>query len=272
MGWAIETIGVQATAPGTTETAAAAFAGNTLTIRDSARPIWLVELFQRRQTAGLTRVLSPLMHDAVIGLAGRSADGALGHLHRGWARVYPQDTLSVRVTGSGTAGDIEQSFLTVLYEDLPGVSARFVSASELDRRGEDYYCPTATLATGTAGGWSGDETVATDQDQFKANQEYAWTGLTDTGDTRVIRLVGPDIGNLGVAMPQLSQPQGFSARDYWVDMSRALGDLACIPVVNSSNKANTFWSAAVDENGADPSFTARFVRLAPPTIARTRKK
>lgn len=266
MGRAIETIGVQATAPGGAA-AGTAFPGNSLTIRDTPKPAYIIELWQRRQGEGSTRIASPLIHDTRIGFGGHGPVG-ISHLFRGWhQRVHSQDTLTVTIGGSAVAGDIEQSYLTVLYEDLPGVDGRFISSSELDRRGEDAYGFLSVPTPGVLGGWSGEKSIIAEEDQFKANRDYAWLGGARRTGFGAIRLRGVDTGNLGVAMPVGAEVSDGAANgrynNYWQALSKDLGDEPVIPVINSSNKAVTFVEAATDETGAFPQGTLMFVLLAP---------
>lgn len=252
MGRAIETVGVQAIAPGPGGAAGAAFPGNSLTIRDNPKSTYLIDLWQRRQTTGFTRITSPLIHDTSVGMGGRGPTGT-SYLFRGWhQRVHSQDTLTVNISGGAVAGDIELSWLTFLYEDLPGVDGRFISSSELDRRGEDVYSFTATITTGVAGGWSGEESIIAEQDQLKANRDYAWLGGSWSVGRGAFRLRGVDTGNLGVAMPvdelATDSDANAQARGYWQGLSKALGDEPVIPVINSSNKAVTLIDGATDEN------------------------
>lgn len=266
MGLALEVVGVQATAPGTGG-AGAAVAGNSLTLRNTQKPIWFIDSWQQRQAAGSTRFTSPLMHDAVVGLQG---GGPIGHsaLYRGYEQpLYPQDTLTVNLVGSATAGDVETSCFIALYEDLPGVSANLIDHNELMRRGEDVYCFTNTLALGTGGGWSGEETIIAEVDQLKANTEYAIIGATVQVGAAAVRWVGPDWGNLGVGMPAVSTAVPSSSertgRNYFRALSQDLGGATVIPVFNSANKSLTLATGLTDENGTDSIVTTMCVRLAP---------
>jgi len=266
MGRALEIIGVQATAPGATQAAFSAVTGNSLTIRDSVKPIWLSAIGQSRQAAGFLRVTSPLLHDAVQGIQMHAPIGQSVTLWQGVQRLYAQDTLVVQGTGSATAGDIEQAFLIVHYEELPGVDAYLIDKRELISRGEDIYTSLNTLSTGTTGGWSGSEALSAEVDQFKANTDYALIGwvLGSTVAAGAIRYVGQDWGNLGVGGPGLiTMPSAaHQTRDWFVQVSKLTG-MPSIPVMNASNKSNTTVDALVDENGGDPIVSTIMVRLAP---------
>ena len=259
---AIETIGIQATAPGAGG-AGAAFSGNSLTIRDNPKSAYIIDCWQRRQAAGFTRLVSPLMHDTTVGMTWRGPV-QIARGPRGWNQpVYAQDTLTATLSGSATAGDIEQSFVTVFYDDLPGVAGRFISASELEKRAEAIYGFSATLALGTAGGWSGEETIIAEQDQLKANRDYAWIGLTGSVGAGAYRMLGVDTGNLGIAMPAEGDlvGNGLDLSNYWPSLSTFLGNWPVIPVINSSNKSLTNQTGATDENGVDSVAVVLFALL-----------
>lgn len=273
---ALEIITAQATAPGL-GAAFAAVAGNSLTLRDSRSPIYLIDLWQTRQLPGFTRITSPLMHDAVVGLQGRGSS-TNAHLFRGWEqRIYPQDTLTVFGSGGG-AGLIEQTSFLVYYEDLPGVDANLIDHAELERRGEDMYTFFETIATGIAGGYSGSRLVTAEQDQFKANTEYAWLGATveSTLSVHAIRMVGPDFGNLGIGMRLTTSPSsqvawGDSSSQFFRRLSKDLS-AAVIPVINSANKSLTTVDAAVDNGGGDPLTSFTMVRLAPRGSSKAKRR
>lgn len=254
---ALELITVQATAPGTGAAFSAA-AGNSLTIRDSRAPIWMVKAWQTRQSPGFTRYTSPLLHDAVVGIGGQGILGTV-ETFEGWQRLFPQDTLTATGSGSAVGGDIEFGCFLVFYEDLPGSSQRLITFDEVWKRGEEVYSFPNTLANGTAGGYSGSELVTAEADQFKANRDYAWIGTSVGVAGAAVRLTGTDFGNLGVGQPAgtLSRPGTF-----FQDMARRLA-AALVPVINSSNKSNTFIDGVQDENGADIAVVSSFVLLAP---------
>lgn len=271
---ALELLTFQATAP-STGAAMTAVTGNSATIRDTNKEVYLLGVWQTRQTAGFTRITSPLLHDAVVGMGGTGSAGTT-ILFEGWyQQLRAQDTLTVTGSGSATAGDIESSSILVWYEDLPGTSQRLISYEELMRRGEGVYTFANTLATGTTGGYSGSELITAEQDQLKANRDYAWIGTTAQAGAHAIRLTGSDFGNLGVGLPAggatAAANRMSSCSVFWADLARRL-EWPLIPVINASNKSNTFIDACTDENGSDPILETHFVLLAPssPRAPRTR--
>lgn len=273
---AIELITVQATAPGA-GAAMTALTGNSLTIRDSRKDVYLIKVWQQRQAAGFTRILSPLIHDAVVGMGGVGPIGE-SELYEGWDQpLRAQDNLTVTGSGSAGVGDIEHSSMLVYYEELPGSHQHLIDYAELMRRGEAVYSFSNTLALTATGQYTGSELITAEEDQLKANREYAWIGSTVQVGAAAVRLTGTDFGNLGVGMPATALDNapgnGLEGSRFWSNLSRRL-DHPLIPVVNSSNKSNTFIDGVTDENGVDAIVKTHFVLLSPGSARRVvgRKK
>jgi hypothetical protein len=265
MGKAMELISGQVTAPSTTFTALTMNAGNSLTIRNAApdSEILLAAIWGKHQTAGNIRVRSPQLHDNVQGI--RLYDIAANPIPlfpRGTKQTLnPQDTLIVEATGSATAGDIEIASLLVWYEELPGIEGRFISEEEMNSRAVDLLAVENTLASGTAGGWSGQEAINAEFDLFKANTDYALIGYLCGVVCGSIRWQGSDVGNLGVGGPGNINEKDVTNR-WFADLS-ALYKRPMIPVFNSANKNAILIDCHQDEVGADPIVTSLFVELAP---------
>lgn len=123
-----------------------------------------------------------------------------------------------------------------------------------------------SLATGTAGGYSGEEAVNVESDLFKANTDYALLGYTvapvagaTDGGAAVVRWRGADTGNLGIGGPA-NDLKKFLTNSWFIDLSNKTG-LPCIPVFNSANRAGILLDAAQDENGVDILVTSIFAEL-----------
>ena len=271
MGHALEVISCQATAPGASGANAAAVAGNSLVVRDTRKPVRILASWGFHQANnGWFRLTSPLMHDAVVGITqSRSNDtaaGPVGGVMVPPQELYAQDTLIANIAGSATAGDIETDSFLVEYDDLPGVDGRYISPDECAKRAVNIYESRFTLTLTGAGGYTGSEAVNADQDQFKANTDYAWVGCNfnlpgSTQGVTTFRMVAPDYGNLGIGMPcNVDMDQ---AQDFWWHLSKIHGR-PLIPVFNSANKALTFISGIGNENAAGSFIgSMRFVQLAP---------
>lgn len=262
---AMEMIGLQVTAPGAGGAAMAAVAGNSLQIRNTRSKISLLAIGTNQQSvAGTTRITSPLLHDTTVGITtvattSTSVINILPHKQE----LQAQDSLSVFRTGSGTAGDIEQTSLFAYYDDLPGTDAKLIDRQELNQRGEEMYCWSNTVTATGAGGYTGSQAINTNQDQLKANRDYAILGMTLTTSAILCaaRLVGPDWGNLGIGIPNISQDADMMSR--WFQVLSGRVARPCIPVFNASNKVLTFISALANENGASIIIGLVAVLLAP---------
>lgn len=259
----LELIVAQATAPGT-GASMAAVAGNSLVVRDARRAIHMLAAWQRRQAAGFTRIVSPLLHDAVVGYQMTGGAGVVldvGMMSAPMA-LTAQDTMTVTGSGSATAGDIEQSCWLNYYEDLAGANAQLISFSDLDRRSTGMiYAPTNTLALGTAGGYSGEELITAEQDQLRANQMYALIGYTISGgDCAAVRWRSIDTSNLGVGGPGAQLIGGLQTTDFFYQLSVRTG-MPCIPVFNAANKSTWFIDGVTDENGTDVTVISHMMLL-----------
>lgn len=270
MGAALQLLTGFVTAPDTTQTALTMASGDSLTVRNAApdSPVRLLTTWADKQVRGILRVRSPKLHDNVQGI--RLADIAsevqpllpMGHQQR----LYPQDALTVDLSGSATAGDIETACLLVYYPDLPGQSARFISPADLKAKMKNIVSVENSLATGTAGGYSGEEALNADFDLLKANTDYALIGYLcspvagqTVGECAAVGWRGADTGNLRVGGPGTDTDRWLTNR-WFVFLSEQFG-LPLIPVFNSANKAGILVDAAQDENGIDVIVTSIFAEL-----------
>lgn len=249
MGKALELVTAQATAP-STGAVAAAVAGNSLTIRDSRKPIAMLSAWRTGQAVGSVRITSPYLHDAVCGIHMQAKSGSQILLREISQPLLPQDTLTITLEGSATAGDIEQFSFLAFYDDLPGVDGHFITAAEFRRRLVDLVAVEHTVATGTAGAYSGEEAINAEEDPFKSLTEYAILGATVQVGVHAMRWSGPDWGNIGFGMPVLNSGEGWHDALFFLRLAELSGK-PVIPVFNSANKGLTYVSAATNEVGTD---------------------
>lgn len=269
-GVALEIIAGFVTAPDTTQTALTMAAGNSLTVRAAApnAPVRLLTAWVDAQLRGVCRVRSPKLHDNVQGIRFATiASMPQPPIDPMFSQtLYSQDVLTVDLSGSATAGDIETFAALIRYDDLPGQNARLVLPSDVKARMVNLVTVENTLATGTAGGWSGEEAINADFDLWKANTDYALLGYTvspvagqTVGECAAVRFRGPDTGNLGVGGPGMEDMRHLTGR-WFVWLSERSG-LPCIPVFNSANRGGTLVDAATDENGLDVIVTSFWAEL-----------
>lgn len=251
------------TAPSTTLTGLTMASGNSLTIRSAPteEDVRLLNIWNDNQTAGLLSVRSPRMHDNVNGIRLEALASTVAPLIP-WQpsqRLVPQDTLVAQLSGSGTASDIETMCMLIYYSNLPGINASLITADELTQRFKALMATENTLALGTSGGYSGEEAVNAEQDQFKANTPYALVGYIVSAECAAVRWRGSDIGNLGVGGPgNESKPE--LTKDWFVKIS-AMSGLPLIPVFQSENINNVLIDGAQDENGTDVLVSSIFAEL-----------
>lgn len=263
MAAALELVTGRATAPGATFTALTAATGNSFTVR-AARDgtfVVLLQVWTDVQSAGTLRVRSPLLHDNVQGIRLDTVAGdVVPLLPWGLSQILtPQDPLTVELTGSATAGDVEQAALLVYYSDLPGSDANLRSWDEIVPRIRNIIPVENTLALGTTGDYSGEEAINAEFDQWRANREYALLGGFVDTECAAIRYRGADLGNYGTGFP--GEPAiRFITKDWFLLLSQAYG-LPLIPVFNSANRAGILIDGLQDENGADTTVTSIFAEL-----------
>lgn len=250
---AVELITGYVTAAGTTLTDLTMAAQNSLTIRNTAidANIRLLQAWVDSQGSGILRIKSPQFHDNVQGLR-------LGHLASDVEPLLPggisqelktQDTLSVQLSGSATAGDIDTACLLISYDDLPGIAGNFIGAAALRERLVDLVTVENTLALGTSGGYSGEEAIDAEYDLLHANTDYAILGYIVSVECACIRYRGSDFSPLGLGGPG-NETAPLMTANWFVTMSET-HDEELIPVFNSANKGSVLLDGAQDENGTD---------------------
>ncbi|MCL6552923.1 MAG: hypothetical protein K6W08_07365 [Firmicutes bacterium] len=264
MGRALEVIAGQATAPGTTFTSLTMNSGNSLTIRNAPLDsgVWLLQVWVDAQGAGTFRVRSPKLHDNVQGLRFATTVSDVVPLMPEGAkqRLVPQDVLIAEITGSATAGDIESAAMLIYYENLPGTDARLARWSDIAGRIVNIVTVENTIATGTAGGYSGEEPINAEFDLLKANTDYALLGYTVAQECAVVRWRGADTGNLGVGGPGNETLRHVTSQ--WFKRLSMIHDWPLIPIFNSANKAGILIDCHQDENGVDVTVTSILAELA----------
>ena len=258
-----EIIGAQVVDPGTGANMSPA-TGNSFTIREGSG-IRLVAMLSRRQTRGLMRITSPLLHDAVVGMQLSTGSAETRDI-----AVFPgqplvsQDDLTVFATGATSGSKQELSAFTILYDDLSGADGQFTNLAGIKNRAIEHASLRQTLTPTVAGDWSGDQTIVADQDQLKANSEYAILGWTveDDGSSLAVRFVCSDWANLGVGGPIHTNVK--DAELYFLRLARFTQE-DVIPVFNSSNKDLVTVSLLSDENLSDVVINVHLARLSSPT-------
>jgi len=265
MGRALEIIAGFVTAPSSTFTALVMAAGNTLTVRSAPveSEVRLLNAWALNQTSGTLRIRSPRLHDNVQGIRLDVLGGEPKPLFP-WGlsqKLIPQDTLIAELTGSATAGDIEQAALLIYYANLPGVDARLASYEDVLRRGVNLVPVENTITNLLTGGWTAEEAINSEFDLLKANTDYALIGYLIDAECAAVRWRGADTGNLGVGGPGDELGRDYTS-DWFLYLSRIF-NLPLVPVFNSANKAGILIDLADDENATAHTVTSLFVEIGP---------
>jgi len=274
MGRGLEVVTSQVTAPGAVLTAAVANAGNSLQIRsaDVKSKVLLLETWAFNQVGGTLRIRSPRLHDNVNGIRTRiPATSVLpkypGVISGGFGQfLIPQDTLIVEQSGSGVGGQIELNSMLIYYDSLPGVAARLIDYPTLMRAGINVATVEASITTVITGQYGGALALnaAANNQNLKANTDYALVGgIVDTR-CATVRVLGVDFGNLGVGFPGEPSVQDLLTA-FFVNMSLSLS-LPLIPVFNSANAGSTTIDIATNQAGGTMIVDLFCVELAPNTI------
>ncbi len=258
------------TAPDTTQTALTMGSGDSLTVVNAPldSQVRLLTAWVDVQLRGLFRIRSPKLHDNVqairLATIASEVQPLLPSAHT--QRLYPQDTLTVDLSGSATAGDIETACLLLFYPELPGQSARLWSPQDVLAKMKNIVTVENTIATGTAGGYSGEEALNADFDLLKPNTDYALLGYTvspvagqTVGECAAVGWRGNDTGNVRVGGPGTDTDRWLTNR-WFVWLSEQF-KLPLIPVFNSAGRAGILIDVAQDENGLDVIVTSIFAEL-----------
>lgn len=251
--------------------ALAAVDGESLSIR------WLgegthVELLEAWGGNNVTKcdfsIRSPLLHDNVRGirfahtfnptLSGVDGNPQLYLPPTFKQRYSPTDTLIVEVLGAAS-DDVTFSQL-LKYQTPNDIGGRFATAQEVDSRIVNLMgnrvSPSPAASTSTYGAA---ESIAADDDRFKANTDYALLGATFDLPITTLGIFGPDTGNFTIPMPgHWDEKIGAG---WFYELAKRFND-ALIPIINSNNKGVTFVKAATAGGGGSPLTSLLWAELA----------
>lgn len=252
-----------ATAPSTTITALTMSNGLTNTVRNTPddQENLMLQAWADVQAVGTLQARSPKFHDNVRGISLITSIAEVDPLlPMGFGqKLFAQDAMFLGLSGSAVGGDIETGCFLIYYPSLPGVEARLIAPDELRSRSKSIMGEVNTIATTTAGNFSGSEAINAEFDNWKANVDYALVGYVVDVDCAAVRWIGSDSGNLGVGGPGNAKNKRLTSR-WFIELSQAHG-LPLIPVFNAANKSAILIDAAQDENGADVTVTSIFHEL-----------
>lgn len=261
-GPALELVSGFVTAPGATLTNWTMATGNSLAMRNSTmgKAVRLLGIWCQNQVAGAISVRSPKMHDNVQGIRSRITTTVMPLYPLGYPQnLYPQDTLTVQQSGSAVGGQIESGSLLVYYEDLPGANARFVTPDVVNKRGVNILGQETTITTGAGGGYTGQQAVNAQFDNFIANTDYALVGYDVSAQCASVRIQGADTANMGIGGP--GEPAIRDVTCQWFSLLAEWYGLPLIPVFNSANKTGILVDAVQSQAATAVIVTWYFVQL-----------
>ena len=263
MGRAMQLVTGFVTAPSTTLTAWTMASGDTLAVRNMREGTQghLVQMWCDNQGAGSIRVKSPLFHDDTTGITANIVATEVMPLMPQYLgqRIHSQDTLNVAQSGSAGAGDIESGSLLIYYDDVTGAEAILRSPAEVMPRIQHIMTAYNTLSLGTAGGYSGEETIISEINNWKANRDYALLGYLVSAECCSVGWRGNATGNLRIGGPG-NETQREMTANWFVYLSQMTGK-PCIPVFNTADNSSILIDGVQDENGTDVLVTSFFALL-----------
>lgn len=237
------------TAPSTTLTDLTMNSTDSLRIRhfDPGKKAFLQALWTLNQGAGEIVVKSPKMHDAVQNIKLQCpANYNFPMLPvDNPTQVYSDDLLTVQLSGSATAGDVEIACLLMAYEDMPASQGRYIDTAEVKSRMKNLLTIKCDLGTLTSAGYQGAQSIVADNDLLKAGTDYAILGATSNLEVGAICLRGADTGNLRIGLP--TDSTFFPECSNWFAWLSEQTGQKTIPVMNSENKNNTYIEVVKNE-------------------------
>ncbi len=269
MGQALEVISGFVTGAGAVVTASTPAAGDSFAIRntDLSKKVWLVDAWGNLDTAaGLLRIRSPRLHDNVQGIRLRITNNNADAMLSGAGdsiyaqRLYPQDVLIVEQTGS--AANIDTAHMLLLYDDVPGISGRFIDNALLMQAGINRVGQEVSVTTTAASGnYTGAVAINATNDNFKPNTDYAILGVTCDARVGTIGIKGADTGNVRVGIP--GEPTMRHVYANWFQRLSKAYNRALIPVFNSAGKAAVLVDATGHTAAVTSVITIHLVELLP---------
>lgn len=259
----LEFLGFQATAAAAVGTAATAFTGDSLNVKNArdGSKIRLITAFSKNQTLGAMQIVAPSFNDTTRGIrwVGAAAQVMLPLMGFMPQMLQPQELLSATIIGTAVAGDIEQGILGVWYDDSPGLNGSYLTPAQVREQGVRSVTVQASVTATAAGSWTGAELLTADSDLLRANTRYALVGGQAGIQVTAIGIRAPDWSNVRVAIPG-DVNMGDISQGWFAKLSE-WNNMPLIPVFDSANKNNIFIDIGDDENGVATTVNLNLVEL-----------
>lgn len=260
---AIDTITATVTAAAVLGSAAAAVAGDSLTIRSTAARVRLLNAWLDTDGAGWVQITSPKLHDNTRGLRFRSQVHNPFPLlpFEAMQDLYPVDVLGVTIASVAGAGKIDNLMLMVYYDDIGGIQQSLIDVPTLEkRRAETVTVEYAPGAPAVGNAYSGLAALNAASDLLKRGSSYALVGYQVNANVTGLTIRGADSGNLRIPMPGPA-PAGDLSGSWFYDLSDRTG-LPLIPVFQANNTPGIFIEQVSNDLLAAITGSLIFVRLA----------
>jgi hypothetical protein len=240
--------------------------GDSLSVRsfDANKKAYLLNLWAFVTAAGIYEVHSPRMHDNSHALHGRVvASQPLPLLPLQFPqRLYSTDTLIAQLSGDNTAGRQQPMSMLLYYEDVQGLSARFMKPEDVLAKQVNLYSIETQITLGTGGDYSAASAINSlaGSDFFQANTDYALLGYIVDITVQSVHWKGADFGNVRVGGPGHNGFPHRTAR-FFCELSDYYG-LPLVPVFNSNNKTGVNIDALMTQAGGTLNVTSIMAQLA----------
>lgn len=232
--------------PGAALVALGANTGDSFQVRstpDTSNPS-LQGLWVQSATAGIVRLRSPRMHDAVQGIRFQTPAALIRNFIADEVStpLYSQDILTFEIAGG--AAETDSASMLIYYPDLGGSAQRLATWDQI----KPLIAEVVTIEVGvvgpvTAGDWSAGTAINTTFDLLKGNQDYAVLGYQMGTACNAFAIKGSDTANLRIGGPGTTE--SIETRDWFVSLSKSSG-VAAIPVINQANRASTLAHVALN--------------------------
>jgi hypothetical protein len=248
-----EVISGHATAPGATLTSiAAAMTGADSPVLKSfptGHRAFIVTAWSKNQAAGISQIRSQRMHDFVNGFRWRGLTGAPypywidGSLQE----VFSQDTLTMEISGSATAGNFEFLNAGIYYTYADGLGQRLITWQEAYSRKIFDVTLEHSITGSTVGAIATSAFTSGTVYNLHANSDYAIIGYHINSACDGVFFKGPDLAQTNVGGPGMDANKEIT-REYFLDRAKATG-LPFVPVINSANAPSTTIGVLCDQAG-----------------------
>lgn len=258
-----EIISYLTTAAGAGGAAAAAVTSDSLTVRNAipGTKAEIIQCWGRNQVAGFQGLTAPSWNDTTRGIQYTCGiNTPLPQLnYPSLQPVQAQEPISATIGGSAVGGDIEQGSILLWYDNVPGISGRYLDRAGMAKLAIRAVTVRLSITTTATGAYTGSVALNSATDLLRPNTDYALVGASIGVACCSVGIRSPDWSNVRVGIP------GMALRpDITGDWFALLSDRVArpmIPVCNYGNKANIFVDCLQDENAAAVTLSLNLIEL-----------